>query len=229
MSRREEQPRASDWVRLVAPTLLLVGLVVVAWRLGYFSLKDPRRLSGAVDRVRGLPWLPPAFVGVYAAAAAFATPISPMAYGAGAVFGLVRGGILVWIASLIGATGGYWLARGVWAGPARRLLGRHSDILQTLRSGSAFLNSLRVHLFPIMPFGILNYAAGTCRLAFPQFLAGTAIGVIPGTIAAVYVGDRLVAGIEHNDSHAFTVAAIVMLVLLGVSFVPNLIRKMRGT
>src|SRR5512143_4032910 len=132
MSRREEKPRASDWVRLVAPTLLLVGLVVVAWRFGYFSLKDPQTLSSAVDRVRGLPWLSPAFVGVYATAAAFATPISPMAYGAGAVFGLVRGAILVWIASLIGATAGYWLARGVWAGPAHRLLGRHSDMLQTL-------------------------------------------------------------------------------------------------
>ncbi|HSQ29906.1 MAG TPA: VTT domain-containing protein [Gemmatimonadaceae bacterium] len=228
MSREPERPKASDWVRLVVPTVLLVALVVVAWRMGYFSLKDPQKLSGAVDRLQGLPWLPPAFVGVYAIAAALATPISPMAYGAGAVFGLLRGSIFVWIASLIGATAGYWLAREVWAGPAQRLLGRHSNMLQMLGSGGAFLNSLRVHLFPIMPFGILNYAAGTSRLAFVPFLAGTAIGVIPGTIAAVYVGDRLAAGIEHNDSHAFTVAAIVMLVLLALSFLPTLIRKLRG-
>jgi uncharacterized membrane protein YdjX (TVP38/TMEM64 family) len=228
MSSPPEKPRPSDWVRLVVPTALLVALVVVAWRLGYFSLKDPQRLSGAVDRLQGLPWLPPAFVGVYATAAAFATPISPMAYGAGAVFGLLRGAILVWVASLIGAAGGYWLARGAWAGPAHRLLGRHSDMLRMLGSGGAFLNSVRVHLFPIMPFGILNYAAGTSRLAFVPYLAGTAIGVIPGTIAAVYVGDRLAAGIEHNDSHAFSVAAIVMLVLLALSFLPNLVRKIRG-
>ena len=228
MSGRPEKPKPSDWVRLVVPTVLLVALVVVAWRLGYFSLKNPQQLSDAADRVQGLPYLAPAFVAVYAAAAAFATPVSPLAYGAGAVFGVVRGSILVWIASLIGATAGYWLARGVWAAPAQRLLGRYSDKVRSPRSGSAFLTTVRLQLMPIVPFGVFNYAAGTSRLAFVPFLAGTSLGVVPGTVAAVYVGDRVAAGIEHSDSHAFMVAGAVMLLLLALSFLPNLIRTFRA-
>jgi uncharacterized membrane protein YdjX (TVP38/TMEM64 family) len=229
MPRRPEKPKPSDWVRLVVPTVLLVALVVVAWRLGYFSLRNPRELNVAADRVEGLPYLSPAFVAVYAAAAAFATPVSPLAYGAGAVFGLIRGSMLVWIASMVGATAGYWLARGVWAAPAHRLLGRYSDNLRSLRSGSAFLKTVRVQLMPIVPFGVFNYAAGTTRLAFVPFLAGTSLGVVPGTVAAVYVGDRVAAGFEHSDSHAFVIAGGVMLLLLALSFLPNLIRTVRGT
>ena len=227
MAREQEKPRPSDWLRLIAPTLLLVALVVVAWRLGYFRLKNPQQLNSAADRVQGLPWLSPIFVAIYATAAAFATPVSPLAYGAGAVFGIVHGSILVWLASMIGAAAGYWLARGIWSAPAHRLLGRYSTKLHALRRGSAFLKTLRVQLLPIVPFGIFNYAAGTSRLAFTQFLAGTALGVLPGTVAAVYVGDRIAAGLEHNDKGAFLVAGGVMLLLLAISFLPNLVEKLR--
>ena len=228
MARRQEEPRLADWLRLVVPTLLLASLVVVAWRLGYFQLKNPQQLTSAADRVQGLPWLSPIFVLVYATAAAFATPVSPLAYGAGAVFGILRGSILVWGASLIGATAGYWLARGVWSGPAHRLLGRYSGKLHALRRGSAFLTTLRVQLLPIIPFGIFNYAAGTSRLPFTQFLAGTAAGIIPGTLLAVSVGDRIAAGFEHSDSRAFLVAGVVMLLLVALSFLPKLVEKLRG-
>lgn len=228
MARKREQPKASDWLRLIVPTLLLAALVVVAWRLGYFKLKNPQQLSDTADRVQGLPWLSPIFVTVYAIAATFATPVSPLAYGAGAVFGIVRGSLLVWLASLVGATTGYWLARGAWSGPAHRLLGRSSDTLRALGRGSAFLNTVRLQLLPVVPFGIFNYAAGTSKLPFTSFIAGTAIGVIPGTLAAIYVGDRIATGIVHSDSRAFLIAGVVMLLLIAISFLPTLIEKVRG-
>jgi hypothetical protein len=43
------------------------------------------------------------------------------------------------------------------------------------------------------------------------------------------VGDRVAAGFEHSDSHAFVIAGGVMLLLLALSFLPNLIRTVRGT
>ena len=227
MARDREEPSASDWLRLVAPTLLLAALVVVAWRLGYFKLKNPQQLTSAADRVQARPWLSPIFVAVYATAATLATPVSPLAYGAGVVFGIIRGSLLVWIASLAGAAAGYWVALGIWSGPANRLLGRYSDKLRALRRGSAFLTTLRLQLLPVVPFGIFNYAAGTSRLPFTPFLAGTALGVIPGTLAAVYVGDRLATGFEHSDSRAFLVAGIVIVLLIAVSFLPNLVHKLR--
>jgi uncharacterized membrane protein YdjX (TVP38/TMEM64 family) len=129
----KERLRLSDWARIMLPLIFVVVFMFVAWHLGYFKLRHPQHLGAAADRVRDVPWLGPIFVSVYAAMGAFAAPVSPLAYGAGAVFGPIRGTLFVWLASLIGAAAGYWMARGAWAGTAHRLLGRYAEKLHRLR------------------------------------------------------------------------------------------------
>ncbi|HXT17966.1 MAG TPA: VTT domain-containing protein [Gemmatimonadaceae bacterium] len=220
--------RPSDWARLLVPLLLIAAFLVAAWKLGYFNLKDPSKLTAAADRAQNLPWFGPVFAIAYGVVAAFAAPVSPLAYGAGAMFGVVQGTIWVWTGSMIGGTAGYWLARGAWAGAAKRMLGRYQEKLQDLERGNAFLTVLRVQLLPIVPFGVFNYAAGATKVPFLPYLLATAIGVIPGSIAAVYVGDRVAAGFRGGGKSAFLVAAIVMAALFALSFLPNLIKKLRG-
>ena len=219
--------RLGDWVRIALPIIFVFAFMFVAWRLGYFKLRHPQHLGEAADRVRDVPWLGPIFVSVYAVMAAFAAPVSPLAYGAGAVFGPIRGTFFVWLASLIGAAGGYWMARGAWSGTALRLLGRYAGTLHSLRAQNTFLMTFRVQLLPIIPFGVFNYAAGASRLPFLRFMLGTALGIIPGTVAAVYIGDRISEGVGAHDTHAFEVAGVVAALLLVVSFSPTLIQKLR--
>src|SRR2546423_14675788 len=85
------RPLLTDWLRIALPVLVVAGFMVLAWRFGYFRLKTPEQLDAATDRVEGLPWLAPIFVLSYAALATLAAPVSPLAYGAGALFGMVRG------------------------------------------------------------------------------------------------------------------------------------------
>jgi uncharacterized membrane protein YdjX (TVP38/TMEM64 family) len=228
---RESRERAkpSDWLRVALPIIALAVFIIVAWKHGYFDLKNPEKLGAAAERVQDIPWLGPIFVGVYAGLAAFAAPVSPLAYGAGAVFGVIRGTIFVMVASLIGASAGYFLARSAWSGVARRLLGRFHGKLGEMRRGSVFLTTLRIQLLPIMPFGIFNYGAGVARLSFFPFLAGTAVGILPGTIAAVYVGERVMAGITGSDKRAFVVAGLVVASLFALSFAPTLVKRLRGS
>jgi len=223
-----ESLRGTDWLRVAIPIAVTLTLVIAAWRLGYFHLKNQQALNAAAERADDVPWLGPIFVAVYSGVAALAAPVSPLAYGAGAVFGLVRGSIYVWIGSMLGGAAGYWLARGAWSEPAHRLLGSHHPKLRELRGGNAFLTTMRFQLLPIVPFGIFNYAAGTTGLSFFQYFGGTALGVIPGTVAAVYVGDRLAAGFRGSGKSAFLVAAAVMVVLVVLSFAPAAIKKLRA-
>ena len=198
-----------------------------AWKLGYFELKKPDALDAAAERVESKAWFPPIFVLVYAALAAVAAPVSPLAYGAGAVFGVLEGGIVVWIASMIGGAAGYMLARGVWSDSARRLLGRHEDKLTLFRQGSPFLNTLRLQLMPVIPFGLLNYAAGTSRVPFLAYWSASGLAILPMTFAVVYVGAELRAGVRGNSIRAFIVAAVIMAALFGLSFLPTLLAKGR--
>ena len=82
--------------------------------------------------------------------------------------------------------------------------------MRELRKGSVFLTTLRLQLLPVMPFGIFNYAAGVGHFPFLPFLTATAIGILPGTVAAVYVGDRVMAGITRSDKSAFVIATVVV-------------------
>jgi uncharacterized membrane protein YdjX (TVP38/TMEM64 family) len=224
---QREPARATDWVRIGLPVLTLIVFVVLAWKHGYFDLKNPEKLEGAAQRAQDVPWLGPIFVAIYAALAAFAAPVSPLAYGAGAVFGLVRGTLFVMLASLLGASAGYFFARSAWSGVARRLLGSFHDKMRELRKGSVFLTTLRLQLLPVMPFGIFNYAAGVGHFPFLPFIFATMIGILPGTVAAVYVGDRVMAGITRSDKSAFVVATLVVAALFALSFLPTLIKKLR--
>lgn len=224
----EQRLRLSDWVRIALPIVFVIAFMLLAWRLGYFKLRTPQHLGAAADRVRDVPWLGPIFVSVYATMGGFAAPVSPLAYGAGAVFGPIRGSFLVWLGSLIGAAGGYWMARGAWAGTAHRLLGRYAGSVHRLREQNTFLMTFRVQLLPIIPFGVFNYAAGTSRVPFLPFMLGTALGIIPGTVAAVYIGDRISEGVGAHDTHAFEVAGVVAALLLVVSFLPTIVQKLRG-
>ena len=221
-------PLLTDWLRMALPVLVVAAFIVLAWRFGYFSLKTPEQLDAATDRVESLPWLAPIFVLSYAALATLAAPVSPLAYAAGALFGVVRGSVYVWLGSIVGAMAGYFLARTSLAGPARRLLGRFRDRMRQLRDGNAFTTTLRLQMLPVLPFGIFNYAAGVMRLRIPGFLAGTALGILPGTIAAVYVGDRLVAGLETGNKRALLLAGLVVAALFALSFAPTLVKKLRG-
>jgi len=214
-----------DWARVAFPVVILAGLVVAAWQLGYFDLKKPDALHEAARRASGIPWLAPTFVVVYATMAALAAPVSPLAYGAGAVFGFVEGSILVWVASMLGSAAGYTLARTVWSESARRLLGRHEKKLEKLREGDTFLNVLRLQLVPMIPFGMLNYAAGTARLRFLPYWSASGLGIIPLTLAAVYVGDRLRAGVRGSGARAFVIGGAVMAGMLLLSLLPTLIAK----
>lgn len=225
-----ERPVKKDWLRLALPFVATAALALVAWRAGYFSLDDPERLGQAARKARGVPWVGGAFLATFTALAALAVPITPLAYIAGAVFGFARGSLLAWGGAMLGAAAGYYLARGAMAGPARRLLGRRGGGLTRLsRMGPwrSFLALLRLQLLPGLPFGPIIYAAGIARVPLLGFLAATALGVLPGMLGAVYVGDRIMAGVRGDDGRPLVMAAVVAVGVMALSFLPLLVGKVR--
>ena len=112
-------PRAGSRGKLALWALLVVGLVLAAH---YFDA--PARLRVALDGIARLgPWGPVLFALLYVAATVFFLPGSILTVGAGVVFGLVRGFVIVSISATLGATAaflvGRYLARGWIAGEDR--------------------------------------------------------------------------------------------------------------
>jgi uncharacterized membrane protein YdjX (TVP38/TMEM64 family) len=218
--------RLADLLRLLVSVVVLAIFAFVAWKIGLFEPAGAKKVSTLTGHAGGV-WLAITFIVIYATIAALSLPVHPLAYGAGALFGFVRGAIFIWIASMSGAASGYVLARYVWASAARRLLGRQKQKLKDLGKGNPALTAFRMQLMPLIPFGVFNYAAAVGKMPLAQFLIGTAFGIIPGTLLSAFIGDRVVAGVHGHNRGALYLAGGIGVLLLALSFVPNLIKKLR--
>ena len=118
----------------------------------------------------------------------------------------------------------YWFGAGVarplldrWFGAAR--FARFERMVS--RGGVTLLIALR--LLPIVPFSLISAAAGAAGVPFGRYCWTTAVGFLPITALAVYLGTRL-EGIRFTDP-AVIAALVGVLVLL---FVANLIIRRSG-
>jgi uncharacterized membrane protein YdjX (TVP38/TMEM64 family) len=217
--------RYQGWLRLGIPVVIMIGFGVAAWQLGVFDPEDVEELRAATGR----EYLMPAFLALYAGITAVGLPGSPLSYGAGVVFGFGRGAILVWVATLIGATAAYILARSVLAKPVRKMIDPYSDQLQKLEEhDKPFWPILRLQLLPFVPFNAANFASGVSRISFWQFLLATAIGTLPMTLLETFVGDRVALGVRGGDRQALILGISIPLLLVAITFVPKLVKKLRG-
>jgi uncharacterized membrane protein YdjX (TVP38/TMEM64 family) len=111
----------------------------------------------------------------------------------GVVFGAVRGFAYGWIASLVGTTSTFLVVRYAARDHFQRVVDHRFARLRALdqrleRNGFWTVLALRLVLFLAPP---LNWALGATRVRLPHYVAGTALGVIPGMAATVFFADTL--------------------------------------
>ncbi|HJP85507.1 MAG TPA: VTT domain-containing protein [Gemmatimonadaceae bacterium] len=219
MTSAAKRLTTGDEIRLIAPFVIYAILAFAAWKLGYFR---EQKVEAAARTSTSSAVVGAVFVIIYGSVSAVALPVTLLAYGAGAIFGFWRAALLVWVGSMLGAVVGYYLARGIWAKPARRLLGHYNEKLRSLRKGNVFLTALRVQLLPVIPFGPFNYAAGISKFDPLQFLAATALGIVPGTLMATFIGAQLAAGVHGKSRMPYVWGGIVAAIAIALTFAPKL-------
>lgn len=178
--------RTPVWPRTVL-ALLAVGLVIAAG--GAFDFQG--RLHSLLRQIEGMGVLGYGiFFAVYVAACVFFIPGSILTLGAGAIYGVVTGSILVSISSTIGSTaaflGGRYLARN-WV--ARKIQGNDKFAAiddAVAREGWKIVGLTR--LSPVFPFALLNYAYGLTKVRLRDYILASWLGMMPGTVMYVYLG-----------------------------------------
>ncbi|MGV8964658.1 MAG: TVP38/TMEM64 family protein [Cellulomonas sp.] len=192
------------WIRLaVLVVLLAAGGVILAF-VPMPSL--PELQQWAAD---GGPWLPVVFVAGYAVATLALLPKNVLSAAAGLIFGLSAGVALVWVAAVLGAGLAFWLGRRLGRDGVTRIAGRHLDRLDDLVLRHGVLAVLIARLIPVVPFTAVNYGSGLTAIRFPAYLAATAVGILPGTVAYVAVG----AYGTRPGGWQFALAAVALLAL----------------
>ena len=161
------------------------------------------------------PWGPALFILVYVAASVTLAPAFLLTFAAGAVFGLLRGTLLVYVGA------GAWIVRRCSRLPRRshaRVLRRWLDRDQRVAAvrhavvGQGTWVMFLLRLSPVVPYVLLNYALALSGVRYRDFLAAS-VGMLPAIVMYIYYGKvagdvaKLAAGVAPPRGPAVLRAA----------------------
>jgi uncharacterized membrane protein YdjX (TVP38/TMEM64 family) len=134
-----------------------------------------------------------AYTLIYAIATVLLLPGSILTLGAGAIYGVVKGTILVSIASTISATVSFLIGRNFLHDWVVKKLEQKPDFLSIDRAIGAegWKIVVLTRLSPIFPYNLLNYALSLTEISLKDYFWASWIGMIPGTIMYVYIGSTI--------------------------------------
>jgi uncharacterized membrane protein YdjX (TVP38/TMEM64 family) len=138
------------------------------------------------------------FIVVYILATVLFFPASVLTIGAGFVFGVFLGTVIVSIAATTGAALAFLIARYFARDKMEQKVGSDQRFRQIDRAigeqGPKLVFLLR--LSPLIPFNLSNYFYGLTAVKFRPYVLASWIGMLPGTLLYVYLGAAGKAGLN---------------------------------
>lgn len=162
------------------------------------------------------------FTAVYIVLTTLSLPVAGvMTVVSGAIFGFIWGLILVSIASSLGATLAFLLARYLFRDAVqRRFADRLGPVNDGIRNdGAYYLFMLR--LIPVLPYFMVNATLALTPLRTPVFFIVTLIGMLP--ISAILVNAGMQIANISSTGDILSPRIILSLMLIGIF--PLLVRK----
>jgi len=215
VARHERKPVSG---RIVAIALILFALAALALAWRYTPLREWINVESLVhwsDRFEESPFAPLIVIGGFVLGGLLVIPLMMLIAATGIVFGPWLGMLYSLLGATLSAVFVYSIGRKVGRDAVRRVAGRRINDLSRRIAKRGLLAMLFVRIVPIAPFSIINLVAGTSHLRFRDFLLGTILGLLPGTILISFFVDRIVAAVRHPGPVTFALLALVAGVAIG--------------
>ena len=129
------------------------------------------------------------FIAAYIAASLTLAPSFLLTFAAGAVYGLWRGTLLVYVGAVLGSSAVFALASPLARSRLLRWVDRDSRVAAVRRAivGDALWVMFLLRLSPLVPFVLLNYALAVSGVRYKDFLIAS-VGMLPAIVVYVYYG-----------------------------------------
>jgi uncharacterized membrane protein YdjX (TVP38/TMEM64 family) len=207
---------------------IVVGLFLVGLLVWIYSTVDLSRYMNIVEMRKLMDssgaFGPLVFIGLCIAGIFLHLPEIILIAMGGLVFGFVKGFVYGWIGVIAGSTGTFLCVRYVMRDAFQTSLESRFHRLQVFderlaEHGFLTVLLLRLVLFVAPP---LNWAIGLTRVPLCDYIAGSALGVIPGIAIACYFADSI-ARLKSTEtlftSKMMVPAGLVaaLLIVVGIS------------
>lgn len=179
--------------------VLLTVICVIATGLAVYLLGgiDPAELQTRI-RAAG-SWAPLIYVALYIVGTVLVLPSTALNLTGGVVFGPWLGTVWTSIGAIIAAIATFAFARTVGREAiAKRLAGRWQAMDAEVRRGGVFY-MFAIRLVPIMPYGLVNFAAGLTSISFKDYVVGTTLGTVPSVLPFVLLGNSGLKALRTGD------------------------------
>lgn len=133
----------------------------------------------------------------------------------GLLFGITAGSLLTFLGATLGATIAFGVARPAGRRAVDRLVSGRVERVDRWLGARGFGAVLALRLVPLVPFSAANYAAGVTAVRLRDYVAGTAIGIIPGVVVYTVIGAR----VSEPTDPVFIGAVVALVLLAGVGTV----------
>jgi uncharacterized membrane protein YdjX (TVP38/TMEM64 family) len=196
---------------------LAVGWV---WYLRASEQSPAEWLQGLVDAASGAWWAIPVFVLAYLARPLLLFPATLLTIAAGILFGPIVGIPVAIVAATASAFIAFQIGKTfspatVREGDGATVIDRWSGRMRN----ESFLTVMLMRL-AFLPYDLVNYSAGFLRINAGAFVAATALGSLPGTVAFVLAGaslKRLDVGLGGFDPRVFAASLVIFVTSIAVS------------
>jgi len=182
--------RGKDIWKLALFAAVVLSLIVLARVFGLGERLQELREWIAGMGTRGMA----VYVGLYIVAVVAAVPGLPISIAGAAIFGALKGVILVSIGSTLGASAAFLISRYLARDAISRWLSRNEKFqrLDRLTEQHGAIIVAITRLVPLFPFNLLNYGYGLTRIPFWTYAFWSWLCMLPGTIVYLVGTDALV-------------------------------------
>jgi len=206
---RNDMPDRRRHLRSPRVRLLLI-LIALGGVSGWLLVAGGPTSADIHRTVHRAGWLAPvAFATIYVGLTVLLFPAVVATLAGGALFGVVAGSLITLVAAVLGATIAFVLGRRLGQADVQRLAGGRAAKLEEWMRQRGFVALLYARLVPVVPFNLLNYAAGMTGISLRSYVAATAIGIVPGTVAYTALGSTA----RHPGSLPFIIALTAIAIL----------------
>jgi uncharacterized membrane protein YdjX (TVP38/TMEM64 family) len=193
--------------------MLLAGLLVaVIILLRFTSAGD--KLTDLREWISNMgSWGPLVFVLIYIVAVVAALPGSAITIVGATLFGSVGGVVLVSIASTIGASLSFLIARYLARNFILGKLARndHFQKLERLTAEHGAIIVAIARLVPLFPFNVINYGFGLTAIRFRTYVFWSWLCMLPGTVLYVVGTDAIVSGLASEKIPWLLIGVLLMV------------------
>jgi uncharacterized membrane protein YdjX (TVP38/TMEM64 family) len=211
--------RAGSLLRAALLVAIVGGSYLLARSFGFSAIERER----AHDWAAAHPLMPVVSVLIYAALIVAAVPGAPLTLACGFAFGLVEGSAIAYLGANLGANGAFLLARLLGRDVVMRLLGARARAIEERLAQGAPEVVVTLRLLPFVPFVAINFVAGVAPgISWRSYAYGTALGIIPGTVAYTALGE-----FPDPTRAEFWFAVVAIQLLAALPIVVKLVRGRR--